>query len=232
MKKNKAWVALLVALVLLTGCGRTASSEEEPSQPVQQEESAEDSGEETSQEEPEEAQQPSLEPEQPQGETQPQEEPAEENGETEETAETAETADAGAEEPAGDALWDTILVDMAPYLEDAQEQDMSTEERIQANVGLGYDQISQAVLYMGMPTETPNTTYFFMGKMADGADSQAICDKLNQVMTGWVETYKQGYLQGNAEYDIIVSGDLVFAVMHQNAEDFAAICDYLKGLSN
>lgn len=229
MKKNKAWVALLVALVLLTGCGRTASSEEESSQPVQQEESAEDSSGETSQEEPEEAQQPSLEPEQPQEETQPQEKPAEEPGETEETA---ETADAGAEEPAGDALWDTILTDMAPYLEDAQEQDMSTEERIQANVGLGYDQISQAVLYMGMPTETPNTTYFFMGKMADGADSQAICDKLNQVMTGWVETYKQGYLQGNAEYDIIVSGDLVFAVMHQNAEDFAAICDYLKGLSN
>lgn len=231
MKKNKAWVALLVALVLLTGCGRTASGEEEPSQPVQQEESAEGSGGETSQEEPEETQQPSLEPEQSQEETQtqPQEEPAEEPGETEETAETADTE---AKKPAEDALWDTILADMAPYLEDAQEQDMSTEERIQANVGLGYDQISQAVLYMGMPTETPNTTYFFMGKMADGADSQAICDKLNQVMTGWVETYKQGYLQGNAEYDIIVSGDLVFAVMHQNAEDFAAICDYLKGLSN
>lgn len=241
MKNMKKWAALLLMmLVMLSGCGRTAPGEEEDTQPVQEETSAEETSEEENSEEQAQPEEDPGEESAPKEDAKEQESsgevPAETSEETpqkepaepaEQGDETAETAEAKSEKP---AQWDQILTDMAPYLENAQEQDMSTEERIQANVGLGHDQIAQAVLYMGMPMETPNTTYFFMGQMADGASSQKICDKLNQVMTGWVETYKQGRLTGNAEYDIIVSGDLVFAVMHENAEDFAEIRDYLKAL--
>ena len=229
MKNAKKWAALLLMmLVVLSGCGRTAPSEEEDTQPVQEETSEEENAQEETQ------------PKEDAGEeSAPQENAGEPKSPAETPDETPEKEPAG-QEDAGDetaeaqsekpAQWDPILTDMAPYLENAQEQDMSTEERIKANVGLGYDQISQAVLYMGMPMETPTTTYFFMGQMADGADSQKISSQLKQVMEGWIETYKQGRLQGNPEYEIIVSGDLVFAVMHENAEDFAAICSYLKAL--
>lgn len=229
MKNAKKWAALLLMmLVVLSGCGRTAPSEEEDTQPVQEETSEEENAQEETQPK-EEASEESA----PQENAGEQEAPAETPAETPEKEPAGqedagdETAEAQSEKP---AQWDPILTDMAPYLENAQEQDMSTEERIQANVGLGYDQISQAVLYMGMPMETPTTTYFFMGQMADGADSQKISSQLKQVMEGWIETYKQGRLQGNPEYEIIVSGDLVFAVMHENAGDFAAICSYLKAL--
>jgi len=225
-------------LVVLSGCGRTAPSEEEDTQPVQEETSEEEVSEEESS--AEENVQEETQPEEEAGEeSAPQEDAGEQEAPAETPAETPEKEPAGQEDAADEtaeaqsektARWDQILTDMAPYLENAQEQDMSTEERIKANVGLGYDQISQAVLYMGMPMETPTTTYFFMGQMADGADSQKISSQLKQVMEGWIETYKRGYLQGNPEYGIIVSGDLVFAVMHENAGDFAAICSYLKAL--
>ena len=225
MKNAKKWAALLLMmLVVLSGCGRTAPSEEEDTQPVQEETSEEENVQEETQPK-EEASEESA-PQEDAGEPKaPAETPEKEPAEQEDADD--ETAEAQSEKP---AQWDQILTDMAPYLENAQEQDMSTEERIKANVGLGYDQISQAVLYMGMPMETPTTTYFFMGQMADSADSQKISSQLKQVMEGWIETYKQGRLQGNPEYEIIVSGDLVFAVMHENAGDFAAICSYLKAL--
>lgn len=121
-----------------------------------------------------------------------------------------------------------IMENVAPYLKNALEQDVSTQSGLLANTGLSNEDILDASLYMGMPKQ--NTTYFAMATLANDADSADVIETFNNILYGWTMTAQQGYIQGNLDYEVCVKKDKVFAFMHENLEDFHSIQEYIHAL--
>lgn len=94
---------------------------------------------------------------------------------------------------------------MTPYLTNAQEQDPSLypsyDDFLKANLGIGEDQVTDAVLYMGAPNQ--NTTFFLMLTKAENGDTDTIIQALENKAVSMVETASMGYTQGYTEYKII-----------------------------
>lgn len=84
--------------------------------------------------------------------------------------------------------------EMAVYLEDSVFMDpvvyASMNDFLNANFGLGTDNVPDAVLYMGAPNQ--NTTFFLMLTKAENADTQFILDMLERKMDGQVRTAEMG----------------------------------------
>ena len=125
-----------------------------------------------------------------------------------------------------------IMEKMTPYLTNAQEQDASLypsyDDFLKANLGLGEDQISNAILYMGAPNQ--NTTFFLMLTKAEGADTETITQALENKAASMVETASMGYTQGYTEYKIIDKGEKMFLVMHEDQKSFEEMVEWLESL--
>lgn len=117
-------------------------------------------------------------------------------------------------------LGSAVLIDPAIY--------PSKNDFLKANLGLGEENVSNVILYMGAPNQ--NTTYFVMITKAKNADSKVITDKLESIMQGCVKTAEMGYISGYTEYSIIEKGDKIFAIMHESPEGYSKMLDYLNSL--
>lgn len=121
-----------------------------------------------------------------------------------------------------------ILTEVTPYLANAEQQDVSTDDTLKANMGFGSEVFTNPVLYMGMPKG--NTTYFFMADLTETADKTIVKEKLDTILQGWVKTSEQGYVVGGTDYSIIEKGNKIFAVMHEESNSFQKLTAYLNGL--
>ncbi len=125
-----------------------------------------------------------------------------------------------------------IMDEMAVYLEDSVFMDpavyASMNDFLNANFGLGTDNVSDAVLYMGAPNQ--NTTFFLMLTKAENADTQFILDMLERKMDGQVRTAEMGYMMGSTAYAIIEKENKIFVIMHEDPESFAKMQTYLNNL--
>lgn len=119
-----------------------------------------------------------------------------------------------------------ILDEIVPELDNAQKQDVTTEENLKANVGLTFDDVKDPVLYLGAVNQ--NTTFFFMATLQEDSDQQKISDQLTQVMEGWVNTANQGYISGNTEYSLIIHEDKIYGIMHQDASTYQKIIEIIQ----
>lgn len=83
-----------------------------------------------------------------------------------------------------------IMEKMTPYLTNAQEQDPSLypsyDDFLKANLGIGEDQVTDVVLYMGAPNQ--NTTFFLMLTKAESGDTDTIIQALENKAVSMVET--------------------------------------------
>ena len=123
-----------------------------------------------------------------------------------------------------------ILDEITPLLENSTEQDFSSPDALERNIGIDSDAMSDCVLYLGMPNQ--NTTFFFMGTLAPDADVDDIKAQLESTLDGWVKTSEQGYISGATDHTVIQKGNKIFAVMHQDAESYRQIVSYLDGLED
>lgn len=127
---------------------------------------------------------------------------------------------------------DEIMGNIMEYLDSAVLIDPaiypSKNDFLKANLGLGEEIVSNAVIYMGAPNQ--NTTYFMMITKAEGADSKVITDKLQSIMQSHIKTAEMGYMSGYTEYSIIEKGSKVFVIMHESPEDYSKMRDYLNSL--
>ncbi len=125
-----------------------------------------------------------------------------------------------------------ILEHMQPYLENAVLQDASlyesTEAFLNANLGMGEDQLKNVVLYMGMPKQ--NTTFFLMADKGENYDETIVMEKLQSKMEGIQNTQEMGYIAGDTDYAIIEKPNKVFVIMHEDAQKFNEMKTYLNEL--
>ncbi len=125
-----------------------------------------------------------------------------------------------------------IMEKMTPYLTNAQEQDPSLypsyDDFLKANLGIGEDQVTDAVLYMGAPNQ--NTTFFLMLTKAESGDTDTIIQALENKAVSMVETASMGYTQGYTEYKIIDKGEKIFLVMHEDQKSFEEMVEWLESL--
>ena len=101
---------------------------------------------------------------------------------------------------------------------------------LSANLGMSEDDVSAAVLYMGAPNQ--NTTFFLMITPTAEADTDAILEKVESKMESQVQTAEMGYMTGYQEYAIIQAQGRIFAIMHEDADQFAEMKAYLEGLES
>ena len=125
-----------------------------------------------------------------------------------------------------------ILAEVEPYLEDMVLQDPSAyadmDEFLLANLGMDSTLIASATLYMGAPNQ--NTSFFLMLTPAEGADTDAIREKLESKAESMVKTAEMGYTQGYAGYEIIENTGRYFLVMKADATEFQELVQLLEGL--
>lgn len=123
---------------------------------------------------------------------------------------------------------DEIIENMAPYLDSTEEQDVSTDEWLKANLGLTSADVTDSRYIIGMPYQ--NTTNFFMGTFTEDADIEKITAQLEDVMKNWVDSCERGYSEGFTEYKIIVKQDKIFAIMNKDQENLDLMSQYLNSL--
>lgn len=123
-----------------------------------------------------------------------------------------------------------IMHNVMPYIANTQEVDISSEDTLQANLGLTKEQVADGVLYMGMPNQ--NTTYFAMISVKENADKESIKLQLNAVLESWVKSAEQGYYEGYRGYKVIEKQTMMFAIMNENQENFDLLTGYLDALSD
>lgn len=125
-----------------------------------------------------------------------------------------------------------IVEEMSIYLENTVYQDASLypsqNDFLSANFGLTQEDVADVVLYMGQPNQS--TTFFLILTKTEKADSELILEKLETKMQGLVKTAEMGYIQGYTDYSIIEKDNKVFAIMHEEADSFMKMQEYINSL--
>ena len=72
---------------------------------------------------------------------------------------------------------------------------------------------------------------FFQGRKKALTDEE-ILEKVESKMESQVQTAEMGYMTGYQEYAIIQAQGRIFAIMHEDADQFAEMKAYLEGLES
>ena len=125
-----------------------------------------------------------------------------------------------------------IMKNISEYLDNAVYQDPaifpSMNDFLEANLGLNDENVLDATLYMGAPNR--NTTYFLMITKSENADTELILQRLERIMQAQVKTAEMGYISGYREYDIIEKENKIFAIMHEDQQNYSDMRTYLNSL--